>query len=330
MKTLVERAVEEAADRGLDLLRANPRPDGRMLLTLRAADGQEVVGQWSENGLRVQEHGVDPKLPALAGLVASGGEVVAHRAGRRAVVRHPDGWVKVFPKGRAPAMAERLRQVAQWPGVQVPPVLAGTSETVTLGNLPGRTLHTLLGQSEPELGRRVGMLLKQLHSGRGQLPVHDLAAEIAVTERWIAFAKRFTGTHLAPVRPLLPAQNPAAHVPLHRDLHDKQILLGESPAETGLLDLDLLALGEPALDLANLLVHLELRVRQGILPEADLRPLVEAVLEAHGATDETRVRLADYAHLTRIRLAAVYAFRPADQPHAALALVTKPLLEELA
>ncbi|WP_396134697.1 phosphotransferase [Cellulomonas sp. ATA003] len=49
---------------------------------------------------------------------------------------------------------------------------------------------------------------------------------------------------------------------VHRDLHDKQLLVDGSGG-IGLLDFDLAAAGEAALDLANLLVHLELRVHQG-------------------------------------------------------------------
>nr|WP_269329960.1 phosphotransferase [Kineosporia babensis] len=326
----MDRAIRAAAEAGCELLRASPRRDGRLLLTLRNAEGVEVAGSWSSDRLKVYSYGQDPKLPALAELVAEGGTVVAHRAGRRAVVRHPDGerWTKVLPEGKVKAVADGLERAAEIPGIRVPPVLAVTSDTVTLGTLPGVTLYTRLGVGIglEEFGTRVGRAVRDLHGGTIQVPMHDLQAEIAVTERWVEAAARLTGTQLP--RPRTPSigSGSGPNVLLHRDLHDKQLLLDETGCSAGILDLDLLARGEAALDLANLLVHLELRVRQGRLAPDRLSPMAETVLSAYGADPAVRARLGIYARLTRIRLAAVYAFRPADLPRAGRALVEEPLL----
>jgi aminoglycoside phosphotransferase (APT) family kinase protein len=78
----------------------------------------------------------------------------------------------------------------------------------------------------------------------------------------------------------------------------------------GVLDLDLAATGEPALDLANLLVHLELRSLQGLCPGARARACAGAVVDGYDPGLDTWRRVSAYALTTRLRLAAVYAFRP--------------------
>jgi aminoglycoside phosphotransferase (APT) family kinase protein len=57
------------------------------------------------------------------------------------------------------------------------------------------------------------------------------------------------------------------HQRLHRDLHDKQLILDETGV--GLIDFDLAALGDPSLDLANLVVHLQGREAQGRCRDSD-------------------------------------------------------------
>ncbi|MDP9398929.1 MAG: phosphotransferase, partial [Actinomycetota bacterium] len=113
---------------------------------------------------------------------------------------------------------------------------------------------------------------------------------------------------------------PARPTLLHRDLHDKQVLVGAGASgapSLGILDADLAAIGEPALDLANLLVHLDLRAAQGTVPVATAQACVEAVLAGYDPDDEVRRRLPAYALATRLRLLGVYAFRPASAPPAA-------------
>ncbi|WP_157937001.1 glycosyltransferase family protein [Geodermatophilus chilensis] len=111
----------------------------------------------------------------------------------------------------------------------------------------------------------------------------------------------------ASVRDALRATAPDPAVPLHRDLHDRQVLVA-GDGSVGLLDFDLLAAGEPALDLANLLAHLSLRQRQGLV--ADAAPLRAAVLEGYRPSSAVAARVPVHEATTRLRLAAVYAFRP--------------------
>ena len=83
---------------------------------------------------------------------------------------------------------------------------------------------------------------------------------------------------------------------IHRDLHDGPFLLATDAAGdftdngVGLLDFDLMAAGDPALDLANLVEHLLLRRRQGVL--ADAESAVEALLTGHQPDEDTSSRVA--------------------------------------
>jgi len=121
-----------------------------------------------------------------------------------------------------------------------------------------------------------------------------------------------------PVLAALTALAPVPAVTLHRDLHDKQILLRSDGV--GLIDLDTSAPGDPAIDIANLVVHMRLRYWQA---HSSIDPLAarEAILEGYGAPPDLRRRLDLYERATALRLACVYAFRP-DLGHALAELLT--------
>ncbi|TDE94768.1 hypothetical protein EXU48_08190 [Occultella glacieicola] len=277
----------------------------------------------------LQAGGTDRRLTALHDLAsAPGAHLVAHRPERRGVVRHEVGGRIVFTKvvrpGRVDGLVDTLATTTG-AGVRAPRVLGADETTLTTEAMPGHTLHEALAApgAEPadltEAGHAVGTLLRRLHAvppPAGGVAVHDGAAEFAVTRRWLGLAQAYgvlprTATDV----PAALARAEASLVPcarpvlLHRDLHDKQLLT--AGAEAGVLDLDLLALGDPALDLANLLVHLELRARQGVTTPALARACASGVLSGYRPTAVERATLPGYAMATRLRLLAVYAFRPA-------------------
>ncbi|MEJ7665393.1 MAG: aminoglycoside phosphotransferase family protein [Hymenobacter sp.] len=284
------------------------------------------------SGVVLQPGGADRRLRTLSRLVAaSGSSLVAHRPERRAVVRqtsHDGGVVftkavrhdrlhDLLPAGQSPAI----------PGVGLPRVIgvdrAGC--TVSTEALPGRLLHDLLGDSQlPEASLTstalaVGAAVARLHSAVPPMRTrhHDAAAELATTQRWWAHAAAYRLLDLdgpvaregfAAARRLL--TGPAApSTYLHRDLHDRQLLVTAS-GEVGMLDFDLASIGEPALDLANLLVHLELRARQGHCTWKRARACGLAVLQGYDPDPLVAMRLPGYALSTKLRLAAVYSFRP--------------------
>ena len=112
------------------------------------------------------------------------------------------------------------------------------------------------------------------------------------------------------LRPLLDTGATLRTGLLHRDLHDKQVLIADGAHRPGLLDLDTAAWGEPALDVANLLAHLDLRVRQDLLTPWRAGAAREAFVGALAHDRQTRDRVEAYLVAARLRLSAVYALRP--------------------
>ena len=119
-----------------------------------------------------------------------------------------------------------------------------------------------------------------------------------------------TGTGSAAAATIAALARPAAPSLLHRDLHDKQLLV--DGASIGMLDVDTLGLGDPALDLGNLLAHLDLRVRQGWTQRETAAAVEQGVLDGYVPDDRTRAATAGYRALAAARLEALYAFRPGD------------------
>lgn len=280
--------------------------------------------------LLLQPAGVDRRLTGLARTLADPGmELISHRPGRRAVVRGPadrlDGctYTKVVRPSRVASLAERAHQAAAL-DLRTPAVLAVDewAGSVTTSAVPGTGLNAVL--TTPDAARAchaTGAELARLHRQPipDGLPIHDLQAELDVLDRWLAWADHFdapapfagrlnkpydtlrTQTFDGPagdVRPVL----------LHRDFHDGQVLVDGD--RVGLIDFDLMAVGDPALDLGNLIAHLELRELQGMLEDAT--PLVEAALEGYRPQPDVRRRIPVYRAVTRRRLGALYAFRATD------------------
>lgn len=304
--------------------------------TGRAAPGSGV--RLLPGGLVLQPGGADRKLSGIRRLAESAGTaVVAHRPEKRAVLRlAPPGAESTYVKVVRPRRLERTLSGARVAvdGVATAQVRAVDHEhgMVTFAALPGRTLYDLLGDprgtdgSIEKVGHAVGEAVRRLHhtAASAGLPTHDASAELAVTRRWVALAAehRLLGERAETVQRLVAAAGAdlaVAHGPpvlLHRDLHDKQLLI--DGVGVGMLDFDLAALGDPALDLANLLTHLELRARQGRCSLERAQRCATAVRDGYGPVPEDWQRRIDgYQLTTRVRLACVYAFRPAHADVAA-------------
>lgn len=292
----------------------------------RVDHGVRLVGG---SGVVLQPGGADRRLRSLAGLAAApGSTLVAHRPEQRGVVRRaatgrPTTYTKVVRAKRLDRTVRGARLAV--PGVATPRLLSVDERgaAVTLSELPGRTLFELLSDPQTSaqrletVGRAVGRTVAHLHHATPPTDQarHDAMDELAVTERWVAHADRYGLLEGLPMDRLLASARerlsgqPTASALLHRDLHDKQLLVDAD--RVGLLDFDLAAVGEPALDLANLLVHLELRAVQGrCAPERAAR-CAAALLDGYEPAADWQRRVAAYQLTTRIRLACVYAFRPA-------------------
>lgn len=278
----------------------------------------------------------DPKLPDLA---EAPGELLVHRAGRRAVLAAEDHYVKVVRPRALDQVVEATRtgaDVAARVGWHAPEVLDAEGGTMTMSVVPGTSLHDL-GTTSTQTdwarawnafadgwaGLALGGADQQPHEDRGSaagLTPHTAQDEARILTDWAGWA---TGSGVLPaeltdglrerarraVADLLDRPGPT-HALAHRDLHDKQLLHG--PDGLGILDFDTAATAEVELDLANLLEHLHLRLRQGLWSQdrvAVAEAAVDRVLGECGADDD---RLAAYREATRMRLACLYLFRPAQ------------------
>ncbi|MFC7598357.1 hypothetical protein ACFQU3_23815 [Terrabacter sp. GCM10028922] len=289
---------------------------------LHRTPGLDAVEDDPGPPLLVHRGGADRRLAGLAGLAAQpGARVVSHVPERRGVVRLHDGsYARALRQGRSgPAMASVERAGAASDGTFVVPRLLGhdvETSTTVWAPLEGLTLLALAtaGPSASVLGeawRSAGRAVSALHDGdRTGLPHHGPVEELAVTRRWLSAASEWgllppRGDH--PAYAELVDGEPGPLGLLHRDLHDKQVLVGP---QLGLLDLDTVAAGERALDLGNVLAHLDLRCDQGLLDQRSARVAAEAFLAGAGPDRATRRRVAAYRAVTRLRLTGLYAFRP--------------------
>lgn len=330
----------------VELRRAWPRSPAHLLLDLLDhRSGQRVAGQWladpaaaagvaaatpgaeRRGRLVLQPAGADRALIDLGPLVRRpGSRLVAHRPERRAVVEL-DGGAR-YAKLVGARRAERLRGGCLRAGrLPIPtPRLApddGGAVVTTLA-LPGVPLaEVLAGPRAAEALAAVGAAIAALHRAAPPptLAAHGPGEEVAVSREWEARAgwygldlsEQAAVTSIPPPAPIPPP--PPVPRPIHRDLHDGQLLLEPDDqgrfhaAGVGLLDFDLLAAGDPALDLGNLIEHLWLRSRQGVL--ADPVAATEALLDGYRPDPGMRDRLPGYRALAARRLAAVYAFRSA-------------------
>ena len=331
---------ETAAGKGLRVRRAWPRSADHLLLDLVGPDGS-VAGQWFEsperaaevaaatrgaellrNGreparLVLQPAGADRKLKALADLLSQPLlKLVSHRPERRAVVRRSGdcpGYLKLVRRHRLATLAGQAERADGLP-VRTARLLDVDEAlgAVVAAPIPGRRLSEwLAGPDGSEACRRVGRTLAVLHAiCPTGLAAHSAVEERAVTERWEGWARDW-GVGLAAGAEVFPAPPGRTRIALvHRDFHDGQVLVDESYA-VGLLDFDLMAAGDPALDVANFICHLELRERQGGVAAP---PLVAAFLDGYQPSADVQQALPYYLTTSRRRLTAVYAFRDAGLP----------------
>jgi hypothetical protein len=347
-------AANSSGDGPLRLRRSWPRDD-RLLLEYERPDGSTVAGQWYPDatcgaevaaetpgstwvrgpGVVLQPRGCDRRLTHLAPLVAEPGAVLlVHRPERRAVVRRPGRrYAKVLPSQKAARALVADRAARATGAIEMPELLHADVDAGVLewAEVPGRSLYDLLRDDAvppcrlAAAGGAAGRALRALHDAPPPPGVgrHDSDAELGTAASWlrgaVAHSTLPTGVEEAFVEAagaLLAATSPT--VLLHRDLHEKQVLI-DGPRAT-LIDVDTIAVGEAALDVANLLVHLDLRVAFG-LPFERAQVVAAGVLGEYAPSASVQERIPAHAAIARIRLACLYAFRP-QQAELAMQLVT--------
>jgi len=297
----------------------------------------------SDGTIRLLAPHDDAKLPAL-GALARRGRVISHRPGKRAVVRLDETFAKAVRSGRGGSVADAHHRAAAVlsRGFAVPEIASGTSDAVELTAIPGRTLHEF--GADPATSRDAWLAawrawrtawVETIPSGDGEgLAFHDAGDEARILREWadrateaIGASGRWTLRDIAGrlVRGVERAPSSPARF-AHRDLHDKQ-LLWDDQRGIGIIDLDTCARADPALDLGNLLAHVELAVAQGRwAPErADI-----AAVEIAGAASELGIAATAvdaWRRAARFRVACVHLLRPPGRRVAHRELV-RMLVEE--
>jgi aminoglycoside/choline kinase family phosphotransferase len=330
MTAVVPSTVCDQAGAPMSIRRAWPRSGRR--LTFEAVDeyGRLRAGMIEDGGkATVAGFRTDPALPGLGEV---DGKLLVHRYKRRAVLRSEDGtrYTKVLAPGKAATVAGQsalMHQAGTRAGFAVPEVTGSGLDHVVFAALAGTSLHELGGADTLDTWNRAWQQWAQRwpslvrdSAGVQELPLHDGAAEAATVRKWVAHLLDFGALDADPaaVRSLtdelcgaLSERTGRGQAGLaHRDLHDKQLLYGADSASLGLLDFDTAALAEPALDLANLAVHLRLRADQATVTAAARKTAEAAVAAAAGELLVPARRLHLYTVATELRLVCVYAFRP--------------------
>lgn len=237
-------------------------------------------------GLVLRSSGLDERLPGLRllydaafaramlrdllgedpGPVAT--QLVAHRLGKRAVLRMDTDLRTLYVRLRAIKSPEGLTrqtlhqrlwaQLAPSSALQIPEPI-GTLPAVGasfFGVLDGRPADFGVQDSEA-IARALAALQR---SAVARLPIHSGADEARLLADWLNRCRQWRPALARRIEPgLRRVQDALAHLdrspaPCHRDLHEKQILIGAGGA--GFLDFDTLCLSHPSLDAGNLLAHL--------------------------------------------------------------------------
>ena len=276
-----------------------------------------------------------------SGAGSTGNRLISHRPGKRAVIRLADGnFAKcVRPSRAADIVAGQDRAEAFRNGFALPNVLTADDSTVVLSALPGVELHdpSRLGA---DWARAWGEALDgwalaadssaytptatpstdAASAALPSLPTHSADSEARVLDEWRTRAHHFLGPRAAEMDSLITevrgdllyddaASGERNWGPIHRDLHDKQIMW-DPVAGPGLLDVDTACLGERELDLGNLRAHARWRTHQGIWTDADAEVVLGEISRATSASGLDSRRVSAYERSTLLRLVCVYAFRP--------------------
>ncbi len=332
----------------LEVRRAWPGKGGRLLFeAVELISGRLRAGSIDEAGLpRVTPYGEDPVLQGLSAAVAAGGDLLVHRYQRRAVVRSHETYRKFVAPGRTPlveASHTAAAGVLGQAGFTVPDVVASDETSVTFSAIHGLSVHELaqngdrLAHGESSAGEAVHQdewnrawglwsqcwpkfaLSPEAHGAN--LPAilrHTPTDEAKIVNTWVDRTVSAGALGVSSQRLIragsrvvsMLAADPDPLVMAHRDLHDKQLLFDPAANTLGVIDCDTLALAEPALDLANLAVHLDFRVAQGLLSPARSSRGRLAIFDTAASSGVRGERLTAYAAATALRLACIYAFRP--------------------
>lgn len=295
--------------------------------TAKKAERPVAMVKSTGTPLLLHGHGADRRLPGLASLLSEPeAQLLVHQPERRAVVRlNPRGqrrYAKLVRPEKAASVIAKGEAMQKLSSVKfkTPQLLeADLKMGLTVWSpLSGTSLYDLSSRNQlVAAAKAAGRALRSLHAAipPAEVDIHRAEDEIGVLEGWLKRLKPFDPDLYRQVKAATPPvyealhDAPASEVLLHRDFYDKQIFI-DAEEQIGLLDFDTLAIGEAALDLANALVHFELRMLQGKYAPDVAAEAKAAWLDGYQPEAQVRRRLLAYADAARLRLACVYTFRP--------------------
>jgi aminoglycoside/choline kinase family phosphotransferase len=314
---------------------------GEFVLEVRDPAGPGVQAAHFRQGSFDPVPGDDPLIPSLSREAAKG-NVIVHRAHKRAVIHSGNQYIKVFRPGRAVDAAGKHRIAASLLSASTfttPRILDAGPDVLVFSSLSGRPYYELGQDHSTVTDSAYDAIWSQwsrawvsiisvaksadFRDSLESLPFHPAETEVANLQRWINHWLRHSHgvPEAAAARSVLLARAEAAINGLrdsppdplgwaHGDLHDKQIFGSAERGGQGLLDFDESCRAETALDLANLDVHVELRLRQKLLTTRRYviahRRIVATAEKLHVSPE----RFAAYTACTKLRLACLYSFRP--------------------
>ncbi|MEW6071943.1 MAG: aminoglycoside phosphotransferase family protein [Planctomycetota bacterium] len=336
MSSPLDSAVAGAAallgrpDVAASVERVEVRPPATLVLTV--LDGthrrwlRHAEGEIAE--IRPEDDAELALARRLRGAPAAGvPPILSYRPGRRVVLEGMSGdraaVLKGYRRGKpiAALAAHRIAEETNAKGAFLVPRLLEfrpAEDALVFERVAGPSLP--LDRPANGLFLRIGERLAAFQAaGAGdEVPLFRPADELAVLDQWAARVEWATGglpAGWSEGRARLGARAAEAETPeialSHRDLHDRQMLL--TSRGVALLDFDLLCRADPALDVANLLVHLRLRALQGLVAggAAGAAARGEELLAGLGRRDrEFLARLRFYEASSCLRLSLVYGIRP--------------------
>jgi len=207
-------------------------------------------------------------------------ELIRHKPGRRVLlrytVRRDDGSIehlygKSFASERGPRVFATAQAIATarvfGSDVQVPEPVAFLPDLKLLvqRSVPGQPAVSALLDGDQDLATRIAMAFHRLHSSGIDLGRrHELAKELAPLHRRIGDIRDVAPSLFSRAAACLANIDRNAREtnwswrwrPIHRDAYHDQILV--DGAHLAILDLDDAAMSEPAIDIANIVAHLQL------------------------------------------------------------------------
>lgn len=300
--------------------RAWPRPNGSLHIELILDEVVRAGLIDATDTPTLLKPARDKKLPLLSERATlPEARLVVHRYNRRAVVLFPDRAEKILRPGKEAPVAEKTQAMApvlREAGFAAAEVTEVSDGMVSTSIIPGRTLHEL-GDNALEGWREFAARWPQVASANVDVPTHTAHDEVEVLNTWRGHVEKFRPfTHPGPlftaiekVQAELLGSTPDPERVLHRDLHDKQLLFDGHTL--GVLDVDTAARGEAALDIGNLVAHLRLRQAQGLLSATRAEEYGAIVRDLGNRLGASSQRVETYTQATALRIACLYAFRPA-------------------